>query len=398
MDKQREVIYLHEAQARLNQLSFEPKTVSVSLHDALNETLAKNISAPFPLPNFRRAEYDGYGISDVTDLDSSAQYEIVGEIGAGDRFTRDIGLNETVKLMTGCRVPDEIVKVIPIEKVTVYEDKRIQVNENETKANITEIGYEVEQGQVILKAGTQLTAAKLSLAAAFGIKRIKVYQKISVGILTTGSELIDIKSTTKEGTTFDSNQILLTLLVKESGGQVVMCYTVSDDLDEIDRRIVEMSHQCDLILTSGGVSVGDYDYIAAIAQREKLLFNKIAMRPGSCTTAFCYKHVPVIGLSGNPGACFTGFYFLAEPMIQKFRKQASSLVYKKMTLAQSIPQKNTFERYLRATHSYGRVQPLAKNQSSALQASAETTCFIKIPANTHCTKEMEVDVWLLPCR
>lgn len=186
--------------------------------------------------------------------------------------------------------------------------------------------------------------------------------------------------------------------MKENGGEVAFIKSISDNLTKTREEISLGVKNCDLLLTTGGVSVGDFDYVAQIAQEGTLLFNKLSMRPGSPTTAFVYQEKLVLALSGNPGACFTNFYLLVEPLLQKLQGQTSKLIKERHPLIKAYEKTNSYDKYLRGIFSKGGVSLVGSDQSSALGNLPEVTCLFKIPHDKKLQVGEEVEVWRLPCK
>lgn len=397
MLRQRTVISLQEARKIIAELpARKPKPIRKPLLSCLGNVLAEDVCAPLPFPFFSRSGYDGFGITAETDQDFPKVVEVVSEIGAGAIYEGRLKKGQAVRIMTGAQVPEGVIKIIPFEKTRQLTQTTIELLETERKSNITPAGDEFEVGELLLKAGTTLTAGCLSLLAAFGFDTALVEGKLKVGLLTTGSELLEVGSVLENGKIYNSNRTLLEGLVKEAGAELIFSKSAPDDSLRLKETLTEMASFCDFILTCGGVSVGDYDFMAEIAEESDLLFNKCAMRPGSPTSAFVFEQTPVIALSGNPSACFVGFYFFADPLIQRCHGLPERMVQKRLPFLGVIDRVNNFDRYLRGTIEAGAAKPLPNNQSSAIGALAYADCLIRIPAGMTCKTGMEVDVWCLP--
>lgn len=400
----REAITLEEAQKLLQKIQLKVKIKKISVDDGLGEILAEELRATFPIPAFRRSGYDGYGILSEDDQNFPRKFEVIDQIGAGSVLTEKMHVGQAVRIMTGAKVPDEVGKVIMLELTEQIDERHVWIKESMKHSNISKIGEEFEAGEVLLSAGTYLNAGAISLINAFGISEISVYQKPKVGILATGSELLKAGEPYVEGKIYNSNGPLLEGLVREHGGEVVILDEVKDELNDTLSILNELTSKCDLVLTTGGVSVGDFDFMAEAAKSaDKFLFNKLKMRPGSPTTAFVHADTPVIALSGNPGACFTGFYLFVEPILQRFMGKTSTLKQLKLSLIHEYDKPNNFDKYLRGKvefdSTYGlSVHQIGSDKSSALGNLHSTTAFFKIPHDRSIKAGEEVEVWLLPYR
>lgn len=396
---EREAITLKEAQQRLADLELKKQRETINVADSLGRVLAEDIFAPFHFPPFRRSGYDGYGIMAADDQDFPKEFEMVADIGAGDTFYQKLKSGQTVKIMTGAEVPDSVDKVIMLEQVKKLSEHRVKIEATMKHSNITPVGEEFAKGDKLLGQGTVINSGVISLLSAFGYAEVEVWQKPQVAILTTGSELLQPGELLVPGKIFNSNGPLIKALVEENGGEVIYYGSLADHFDKIEEKLAELTKRASLIITTGGVSVGDYDFMAVIAKKsDSFLFNKLAMRPGSPTTAFVKNQVPVLALSGNPGACFTGFFLLVEPLLQRFVDQQTKLKYKKLPLSHDYKKTNSFDRYLRGTLSKRGVSLVGSDKSSALGNLHQTECLFRIPHNQSVEAGTEVDVWQLPCK
>ncbi|QDK70453.1 molybdopterin molybdotransferase MoeA [Lactococcus protaetiae] len=398
----RDIITLEEAQGLLQSVNLQTKTKKISTAEAHFYVLAENIYATFPIPAFRRSGYDGYGILNEDDHSFPREFEIIDNIGAGSVLEKKMSSGQAVRIMTGAKVPDEVGKVTMLEVTEKCSDDKVLIKESMKHSNISSIGEEFLKGDLLLSSGTRLNAGAISLLNAFGIAEVLVYQKPKVGILATGSELLKAGEAYVEGKIYNSNGPLLEALVRENGGLVITLDNVKDELHDTLAILNDLTSRCDLVLTTGGVSVGDFDFMAEAAKAaDQFLFNKLSMRPGSPTTAFVHKGTPVIALSGNPGACFTGFYLFVEPTLQRFVGGKSRLKQVKLPLAHDYDKPNNFDKYLRATVNFDHdsgliVSQIGSDKSSALGNLHSTTAFFKVPHDSSIHKGEEVEVWLLP--
>ncbi len=389
-------ITYEEALKKINTLPIRRKKIKRAVEDSLGYYLAENIKATFSLPAFRRSGYDGYGILKEDDGPFPKTFTLAEEVGAGFVGQKTLQKGEIVRIMTGAHVPDEVAKVIMLENTT-KEGQLVTIQQGSNKDNIIPVGAEFTEGELLATAGTKINAGMISLLSAFGNEDVFVFEKPKVAILTTGSELLTPGEAYEKGKIYNSNGPLLKALVKENGGDVVITETIEDNLEKTRQQIKEISKKVDVIVTTGGVSVGDYDFMAVLAKEsQQLLFNKLKMRPGSPTTVYLEKDVPVFALSGNPGACFTGFYLFVEGYLKRLQGGVRELTYQQKTLLSDYNKTNGFDKYLRGVHDQTEVDFIGSDQSSALGNLPQTTCFIKVPHDKTLTKGDKVDVWILP--
>ena len=397
-------ISVAEAQARMQAVPLKTATEVVPIEEANHRILAADVKASYAYPHFRRAGMDGYAIRAADDYDFPKAFKVLGEIQAGATWEQPLASGEAVRIMTGAYVPDDAAKVIRIEKTRAVDGDphRVKIITGESKTNITETGTDVKQGETILARNQEINPGGLAVLRAFGIKKVTVYQQPRIAIIATGTELLNSTDPIAPGKIYNSNGIMLKNLVEETGGVVDFTTQLPDDAATIERVLKQQMANHEIVITDGGVSVGDFDYIGDSArQADQLLFNKIKQRPGSVTTAFVQDNTLVMALSGNPGACFTGFYLYMEPLIRRYQHQKTRLQHVRAILAAPYNKTNGFDRYLRCRYEikdgHYLVYPNGINRSGSLANLQTTTCLALIP---HSTTPMQVgtetDAWLLP--
>lgn len=401
---QRTILDLTEAQTILQNLPIQTHTVRRSVATSNGYTLAESIHAPFPYPAFRRSGYDGYAINRTAEQIFPEKFEIIAEVPAGATYVNPLQANQAVRIMTGAAVPDDANQVVMLEDTKPLVDNYIEITTAPAHSNITPIGSEFQAGDLLLSEGTLLNPGAIGLLSAFGIQDCLCYEKARVAVLSTGTEVSDLTAPNLPGKIYNSNAPMLQNLLIENQAYVTQMAHIADDYQLLCKTIDKMLEDADIVITTGGVSVGDFDFLAvATNESDQLLFNKISMRPGSPTTAFLRDGKLVIALSGNPSACFTGFYLLAEPLLKRYIGQPSGLTRKTMTLAHDYKKSNNFDKYLRGTYTEKagqlNVSLVGSDKSSALGNLHLATCLFKIPHGTVSTpKGTEVETWLLPCR
>lgn len=397
-------ISIDEAQAKLNALSVTTDTETISVDEANHRVLAQAVVAPYAYPHFRRSGYDGYAIRAEDDQNYPKVFKVVGNIPAGATFDGPLGENETARIMTGAFVPENAGKVIMLEQTREIEDDpdHVKMLVTEKHSNITEVGTEFAEGAQLIAKDTELNPGGLAILAAFGIQNVTVYKRPSVAIITTGTELMQPDEPLQAGKIYNSNGPMIKQLVTEAGGEVTSYEQLIDDTDLLKAALKKAIAENDMVITDGAVSVGDFDFVADAARNaDNLLFNKLKMRPGSVTTAFVQDNTIVMALSGNPGACFTGFYLYVEPLLRRFTNQASRVRKTTATLAAAYHKTNGYDRVLRSTVEFDatglKVYPNGSDQSGALGNLQTTTCLVKIPHSTEpIALNAEVTTWLLP--
>lgn len=392
----RTAVQVEAAQARISPHVATASVEKVTLESAHGRTLAETIHAPHPYPFFRRSGMDGYAIvsSDTTHASSDQQIwlRVVDEIPCGYTSSALITPGTTARIMTGAQVPEGADAVVMLEMTESREQdgeqwialkRHIQPN-----ANITPIGLEVQEGQLLLEAGTIIQAGEQSVLATFGVADVPVFRRPKVAIFATGTELLEVHEPLQPGRIRNSNSHMLRSLVVEAGGEPVMYGSIADDVDTARAKLAEAVEHNDIVVTTGGVSVGDYDIMGDLVREGnmEMLFNKVTMRPGSVTTAAVVSGKLLFALSGNPGACFVGFGLFVRPTIRMMQKDAQPYLEEwTATLDQEYTKVNNFTRFVRGRTEIrnGRVyaKPAASrvDESSVMITIKDSDCLIIIP-------------------
>lgn len=333
-------------------------TEKVSLVEASGRYLAEDIVANQDVPAFDRSLYDGYAIrsEDTKDAtnDNPVELEVVGQIGAGAVFNNEIQPFQAVRIMTGAEMPEGFNAVVMLEHVielTKFDKDFIAVNrfipEHE---RVFKKGQEIQKGTYLVEKGTRITPGIIGLLATFGYSEVLVGKKTVVGVLATGSELLEIDEPLVPGKIRNSNSYMLMSQIERVGAQPKYLGKLEDDLEKSFKVIQQELQDVDMLITTGGVSVGDYDYLPEIYDRlgATVLFNKIAMRPGSVTTVAKLGTQFLFGLSGNPSASFIGFELFVRPVIRTMLDNKEPyLATQKAILADSYPTPNAFAQLIR---------------------------------------------------
>jgi len=367
----------------------------IELRHAFGRRLAEDITAAHDMPHFVKSGVDGFAVKSDdlrgAGLDNPVMLEVIQTIPCGTIPALAIDNGQASRIMTGAPLPSGADTVVMFEMTEDREigGKRFVAVKKELEAgkNVSYIGEEMKANEYLFGVGQRINAGEASLLAAFGYAKVNVFEKIKVAIFTTGSELLDIGSPLQPGKIRNSNLYLLSSLVREAGGEVVHFAMLPDHIEQAKKTIYDAVDKADLIITSGGVSVGDYDIMADFFNELQgtLFFNKIAMRPGSVTTAGVTRNTLLFGLSGNPGACFVGFKLFALPAM--YAMQGKHDPYPRSFRAYlkgDFTKGNVFPRYVRGRSFIedGRVfvEPMGKDQSSVSVSIKDSDCLIKIPA------------------
>lgn len=375
----------------------------VALEESYGRILAEPLIATADVPPFNRSPYDGYAIRSADTSGASGasriKFNIIDHIGAGEVSTKTLDANEAVRIMTGAQLP------IGADAVAMFE-QTVEMGESftirkpfEKLENVSLQGEDVRKDEIVIESGSLINPGTIALLATFGYSQVKVAKQPVVGILSTGTELLAVGDQLVPGKIRNSNGPMIVAQLKRMGISCKMYGMSIDNLDESYEVVKRAAQETDCLITTGGVSVGDFDFLPAIYKRlgAKVLFNKVAMRPGSVTTVAISEGQYLFGLSGNPSACFTGFELFVRPALLKLMgAKKIFLPHTTADLAEDFEKANPFTRFIRAVYDGETVQPAGFNKSNAVSSIARGNALIVLPGGTRGFKKGDrVDVLLL---
>ncbi|MGG3268191.1 gephyrin-like molybdotransferase Glp [Priestia aryabhattai] len=380
----------------------------VSITESYGRYLGEDIIADQNVPHFNKSLYDGFAVraQDCVEVSNehSVEFEVVGEIGAGSVFEEEVKPFQAVRIMTGAQVPHSCDAVVMLEVTKSYEKEGktyMALSRPVSKwEHIALKGEETKKGDVLVSKGTRINPGVTAFLATFGYADVAVVKQPVVGVLTTGSELLDVNEPLEPGKIRNSNSYMALAQIVRSGGIPKYLGKLEDDFDRCYEAVKKALEEVDILLTTGGVSVGDYDYLPAIYEKlgANVLFNKIAMRPGSVTTVAERNGQLLFGLSGNPSACYVGFELFVRPIVRSFLHSPAPHLHKtKAVLNGRFKEPNAFTRMVRGemTDEGGRllVTPVGMDKSGAISSLAAANALIVLPGGEHgYDKGIEVDV------
>lgn len=316
MDKNLE---LEEAVARILAAVNRVEPEEILLEEAYGRVLAEDIVSPMVHPPFARSPLDGYAYWAEPLSSGPLRLKVVSEIPAGTWPERVLQPGEAARIFTGAPLPQGANCVVGQEDTQV--DGELVVIERPVLAgtNVVPAGDEVKEGDLILRAGKRLSPAAVGLLAAMGIAKVKVFRKPRVGLFSTGSELVDVGNPLVPGKIYNSNTYTLRGLIQEAGCEVVPLPLVPDELSETVRALKRLE-DVDVVVTTGGASVGDYDLLPQALQEYgcEILFWKVRMKPGTPACVGKKDKRLYFSLSGNPGAAMVTFELLVRPALRKY--------------------------------------------------------------------------------
>jgi molybdopterin molybdotransferase len=294
------------------------------LLEAYNRVLKEDVISPLDIPPFNRSTVDGYAVksADTVDADENqpATLSVVGSVNIGEQPKISIGKGETVEIVTGAPIPDGADAVVMVED-TEREDERLQIYTSATlNENVMKKGSDIKKGEKVLSSGKVLGSAEIGVLAALGLTSVKVSKMPMVAVLSTGGEIAESGKPLLPGKIYDINAYSLSAAVIESGGKPVYFGVVPDDKDKLTKALKCAVASADMVITSGGVSVGPKDYTPQIVDslgKPGLVVYGIALKPGKPTAVGFVGEKPVFALPGHSASALLNFILLARPLIQR---------------------------------------------------------------------------------
>lgn len=376
-----------------------PETVGLS--DALGRILAEDAAAACDQPPFPRSPLDGYALRGIDTRNADSRHpvclEVIGEVCAGQVYEGMLKEGKALRIMTGAPIPDGADAVVKQEN-TDYGEKEVKVYERlEPFSNYCRAGEDYLKGEILLKKGTKIDGIATGILASIGRDKVPVFPLPRVGVISTGDELCSPGLRLQPGQIYDSNRYLVCGRMKELGLDPAFSLHCSDSAQAMAEMIRKRAENTQLIITTGGVSVGKKDIMHEVIRllKARKLFWKVQLKPGSPTLAAVYNDTLILCLSGNPFAAAANFELLARPVIGRLMRDPSWKMKEKQACFQgSFPKKSPGRRFVRACYEEGRVRiPGQKHASGMLSTFEGCNCLIDIEAGNEGLKEGDM-VWV----
>ncbi|MFZ4800205.1 MAG: gephyrin-like molybdotransferase Glp [Bacteroidia bacterium] len=391
------MISVSEAQKLIATHSNIFETITVPLYEATGLVSAENMFSTINFPPFDQSAMDGYGFR-MEDLDENKSLTITDEIPAGVFPTKPLLVNSAVRIFTGAPVPLGCNTIVIQEKVTVI-DNKLFINDDQITigANIRTQGFQTKIGDLVLEAKTKITPGVIGYLAGLGFDQIKVFRKPNICVITTGNELNKPGNTLENGKVYECNSYSLHAALSEYKIEPKKVISVIDNEAEITQVIKQNIPHFDIIILSGGVSVGDYDFVSKALENcgVQKIFHKVKQKPGKPLYFGKINNTIIFGLPGNPSALLSCFYLFISPVIKKMM----GLKIENKTL---LPLSNSFTKkagltfFLKGKMLENKVTILQAQESFLMSSFAYANCIVQLDEDkTEFNKGDLVEVFLL---
>jgi molybdopterin molybdotransferase len=369
------------------------KIETINIMDSLGRIASKNIKSSINIPSFRNSAMDGYALN-IKNLEKN-KYSLKeqGISLAGQAYDKKLKDKETIRVMTGAVIPNNADAVIMKEMVDIEGDIILFPNFIQKNQNIRNIGEDIKKGDIVIKKGRQINYVDLGILSSLGIGKIDVFRKPIISFFSTGDELISINKKLKKGLIYDSNRYLLFGLLSELPVQIKDMGVVKDNEEILVKKLKECAKVSDIIITTGGVSVGDADYIkSALKKVGKVNFWKIAIKPGRPLAYGKINNASFFGLPGNPVSAAVTFQIFIIPAIKKmFQMIASSKLTIKAQVKSALSKKKGRVEYKRGLleqkDGVNTVNTTGLQGSNILSSLSKANCYIRLSSETEKIKK-----------
>lgn len=381
----------------------EVRSERIALEDSLGRILAEDIVADSDLPPFDRSQMDGYAVKASDTVHAPVTLRLVGESAAGRGWHKTLKPGEAVRIMTGASVPAGADAVQKLEVAKEGGDSVTLFESTEAGRFIVSKGKEVKKGKTVLRSGERITAANISIPAAFGYAKLKVAKQPRVAIISTGSEIVDVKKRPGRDQIRNSNSVMLKALCEQAGAVATVYPNVGDDISNLKFQISEAVRNSDILVTTGGVSVGKYD-LTKLALKDlgaEVFFERVALKPGKPTVFGRLRKTLVFGLPGNPVSSAVTFYLFVRKAILMMQS-AGFTDLEPATAITPKPIKSTKERDvylpsgLRIVNGRLMVEPVNWHGSSDFIGFSRADALAIIPKGSTVEAGKVIDILLIP--
>ncbi len=373
--------------------AFQPLscTETLPIEDCDGRILACGITAAINVPNYRRAAMDGFAVRASDTLGAGSGSPVILNLG------KRIEKGTCVRVHTGSPMPEGADAVMMIEDTVLHDGKVEVFSQIHPLKNVGEIGEDIQKGDIILKEGHRLRPCDIAVLASLGIGSIAVFRKPLVAVIPTGEELVPRGKEIKEGENYETNGLMASLYVRRWGGDTRLFDIVTDDPEKIKEAVMHALY-ADMVIISGGTSVGRRDYVpSVISSLGNLLVHGVGISPGKPTALGVINNKPVVCMPGYPVASLVALYFFARAALRRLGRMPDEEDRKvRAVLSEKIPGRIGFKTFARVKLSNREAYPLATSGAGILSSVAKADGFVLVPENVEgYDKGEEVEVVLI---
>ncbi len=394
-----ELLTVAEAKKIILENAFVLLPVEIALSQAAGMVLAEDVFASINIPAYNQSSMDGYAFS-FPEWKNTRSLKVKGEMAAGSNEIFVLSPGNAARIFTGAAVPAGADTVVMQEKIKFENDSLVIEDENILQgSNVRTKGSEIRAGELALAKDSLLMPAAIGFLAGIGVTDVLVYPYPSVSIIVTGNELQSPGQPLQQGQVYESNSFSLQAALKQLHINGVQVFKAEDELETVKKVLNEALQKSDIVFLTGGVSVGDYDFVAAAAAQNGVekVFHKIKQKPGKPFYFGKKENKLVFGLPGNPASVLTCFYEYVEPALKQIVKQKTGLHVMQVPLAEPFKKAAGLTHFLKGFYDGKTVTGLHAQESYRLSSFANANCLIKIDEETTaCEKGEIVEIHLLP--
>ena len=360
---------------------------TVPINESLDRVLAEIVKSNIDVPPYTNSAMDGYAINgDDLPVDGKKKFQLAGTVMAGSPLDKIIQRGECARIMTGGKMPQGTDTVIMQEHVTTNGNTITIGSQHRRGQNVRHSGEDIAVNQAVLEPGKRITAADIGLMASLGIAKVAVKKPLTVAFFSTGDELVAIGSALQEGQIYDSNRYTVAAMLKRFGATILDLGVIKDNKKSIEDAFKQAASQADVLITTGGVSVGDADYVKETLEKlGNVNFWKIAMKPGRPLAFGSINNCLFFGLPGNPVSTMVTFYQFVLPALKKLQGDNSqppvTLSLRCTTPLRKSPGRIEFQRGIMEHDKNGDliVRSVGGQGSHILSSMSKANCFIILP-------------------
>jgi molybdopterin molybdotransferase len=393
------MISVAEAKSIINEQCSQLPVIKKSLNDSSGCLLANDVISIADIPPFNQSAMDGYAFQ-YDDWLNNKELKIKGELAAGAHIKIKLEQGHAIRIFTGAPVPEGADTVVMQERTSIMNGQLIIDDLNLKIGNAIRLkGSEIKARHCALERGTYLSPAAIGFLASIGIDQVEVFKTPVVSIIVTGNELKEPGTKLEHGQVYECNSFALLAALKQLQINDIYVFRAKDDKDEIVHMLTKALDLADIVLLTGGVSVGDYDFVlnAADSLGIKKLFHRIKQKPGKPLYFGKLPNKTIFGLPGNPSSVLTCFYEYVIPALNRLSPSIPLLQSIYVPLNKEINKAIGLTHFLKATHDGLNVMPLDAQESYKLSSFAKANCLICLDENTtHCKVGSIVEIHLLP--